>query len=126
VHVRAHLLLAQLYRLAAPGKAHGPVAQPRTLTLPDAEPAARMAAANRLLANREAYRRRRIWPAVTNVRAAREVDALLAAGMPFLSGMAVGEAVESPIMAAAWPKTQLPMVGEPEFKRRRVAGPGGL
>lgn len=97
-----------------------------TLGLPDAEPGVRMAAAQRFIANGEAYRRRRIWPGLTNVRTAREVDALLAAGMPFLSGPAIGEPVDEPVLAAAWPKTQLPMVGEPDLKRRRFAGPGGL
>jgi hypothetical protein len=97
-----------------------------TLSLPDAEPAARMAAAQRFIRNREAYQRRRIWPALTNVRLLKEAEAFLAAGMPFLSGTGIGEAVHAPIVAGPWPKTQLPMVGEPELKRRRFAGPGGL
>jgi hypothetical protein len=91
-----------------------------TLSLPRADDPVRMAAANRFIANRDAYKRRRIWPALTNVRSVREVDSFMAAGIPFLSGMAICEPVERPVGGTPWPKVSLPMHDrtEPPAQRR--------
>ncbi|MDQ0464794.1 hypothetical protein QO010_002578 [Caulobacter ginsengisoli] len=90
-----------------------------TLALPDADDPVRVAVAQRFLRNREAYKRRRIWPALTNVRTAREIDSFVNAGIPFLSGMGIAEPVQTPVTATPWPKISLPMTDNPEPARRR-------
>jgi hypothetical protein len=91
-----------------------------TFSLPDADDPVRMAAANRFIANRDAYKRRRIWPALTNVRSAREIDAFIAAGISFLTGPAISEPVDAPIAASPWPKISLPLGGRQEAARKVV------
>ena len=60
-----------------------------TLRLPDGPPGVRLAALRRFTEKREAFRRRKIWPAITNVRSAAELEAALRERIPFLSGPAV-------------------------------------
>lgn len=67
-----------------------------TLALPDTDEGGRLAAATRFMANRDAYQRRRIWPAITNVRTRRELDFCVRMRTPFLSGKAVSEFMTTP------------------------------
>ena len=60
-----------------------------TLRLPDGPAGVRLAAMRRFTEKREAFRRRKIWPAITNLRTAAELEAALRERIPFLSGPAV-------------------------------------
>ncbi|MFZ5669319.1 MAG: hypothetical protein ACOY4K_07480 [Pseudomonadota bacterium] len=80
-----------------------------TLKLPEGDEGARLAAAARFLANRDAYQRRRIWPAITNVRTRRELDYCVQQKTPFLSGKAVSDHLHSPVEPARFAASQLPV-----------------
>lgn len=67
-----------------------------TLTLPDVDEGSRLAAVTRFMANKDAYQRRRIWPAVTNVRNRRELELCAKQRVPFLSGKAVCDHLVAP------------------------------
>lgn len=67
-----------------------------TLALPDVDEGSRMAAVSRFMANKDAFQRRRIWPAVTNVRNRRELEFCAKQRVPFLSGKAVCDYLVAP------------------------------
>lgn len=67
-----------------------------TFTLPDADEGARSAAASRFMANRDAYQRRHIWQAITNVRSRRELEFCIKLRVPFLTGRAICEPLTAP------------------------------
>lgn len=67
-----------------------------TLALPETDERGRLAAATRFMANRDAYQRRHIWTAITNVRTRRELDFCIGMRTPFLSGRAVSEQLVAP------------------------------
>jgi hypothetical protein len=80
-----------------------------TLVLPDADAATRLAAIRRFSANRTAYKSRRIWAAVTNVRTQGELEMCFANGVPFVSGRAVSAAMERAPGNRAVPASALPL-----------------
>ena len=79
-----------------------------TLTLPDADDGVRIAIATRFMANREAFQRRRIWPAITNVRTRRELEFCIRQRVPFLSGKAVCTHLSSPANHSSFTVDHLP------------------
>ena len=60
-----------------------------SLRLPDGVVATRLAALRRFIEKREAFRRRKIWPSITNIRSPAELEAGLRERVPFLTGPAV-------------------------------------
>ena len=80
-----------------------------TLALPDTDEGGRMAAATRFMRNRDAYHRRRIWPAVTNVRTRRELDLCIKLRIPFLSGKAVCDHLVAPADPVRYAAARLPL-----------------
>ncbi|WP_333585634.1 hypothetical protein [Phenylobacterium sp.] len=79
-----------------------------TFMLPEGEGAHRLAVLRRFTGRLRAYRRRRIWPAVTNIRTGPELAAARAAGVPFLTGPAISRAQDQVMGGRPWPSHQLP------------------
>ena len=80
-----------------------------TLVLPTAEPERRLAVLRRFTARLTAYKRRRIWPGVTNIRTARELEAAREARIPFLTGPGVCRLRETPVGGRARSIEELPL-----------------
>ncbi|MBI5939571.1 MAG: hypothetical protein HY859_04010 [Caulobacterales bacterium] len=80
-----------------------------TLSLPDVDEGSRMAAATRFMANRDAYQRRRIWCAITNVRTRRELDFCVRLRTPFLSGKAVSDHLVAPAEPVKYAVARMPL-----------------
>ena len=80
-----------------------------TLRLPDGPAAMRLAALRRFTEKREAFRRRKIWPAITNVRTAAELEAGLRERIPFLSGPAVCGPMSEALGRIACETARLPL-----------------
>lgn len=80
-----------------------------TLALPDTDEGGRMAAATRFMTHRDAYHRRRIWPAVTNVRTRRELDLCIRLRVPFLSGKAICDHLVAPADPVRYVAARLPL-----------------
>lgn len=91
-----------------------------TFALPDIDEGGRMAEATRFMANRDAYQRRRIWPAITNVRTRRELDFCIRLRVPFLSGKAVCEHLAAPADPVGYAGARLPLreTGAPTAAQR--------
>jgi len=68
-----------------------------------------MAAATRFMANRDAYQRRRIWPAITNVRTRRELEFCIKLRTPFLSGKAVSDHLVAPAEPVKYAAARMPL-----------------
>lgn len=68
-----------------------------TLVLPDAEPRVRLAALRRFAERFDLYKRRQIWPGVTNVRSRSELEACVAAKAPFVTGPGVSRTQSLPM-----------------------------
>jgi len=67
-----------------------------TLVPPKADSTTRVAAIRRFSAQRDPFKTRRIWLAVSNVRTPVELKTCLDHGVPFVSGRAVTEALDRP------------------------------
>lgn len=80
-----------------------------TLVLPAAEPERRLAVMRRFAARLPAYRRRRIWPGVTNIRSARELKAVRETRIPFLTGPGVCRMQTVPVGGRPWSADLLPV-----------------
>ncbi len=80
-----------------------------TLVLPTAEPERRLAVMRRFTARLAAYKRRRIWPGVTNIRSARELKAARESRIPFLTGPGVCRMQSLPVGGRPWRADQLPL-----------------
>lgn len=91
-----------------------------TFSLPDVDEGARMAEASRFMANREAYKRRRIWPAITNIRTRRELEFCLKQRVPFLSGKAVSDHLVAPADPVQYAAARLPLreTGGPTYPQQ--------
>lgn len=62
-----------------------------SFALPQGDRRTRMAALRHFAQHRAAYKQRRVWASVTNVRDAQELEACRALGVPFVTGPAVCE-----------------------------------
>jgi hypothetical protein len=80
-----------------------------TLVLPDGESRVRLAALRRFIERYDLYRRKQIWPAVTNVRSRSELEACIAAKIPFVTGPAVCRMQTLPVGGRMQPVTELPV-----------------
>ena len=81
-----------------------------TLVLPDAGPRARLAILRRFTERRDLYRRKEIWPGVTNVRSRSELLACVAAKVPFVAGAAVCRMQTAPVGGRIQPLESLPLL----------------
>jgi hypothetical protein len=80
-----------------------------TFSLPELDEGSRMATATRFMSVRDAYQRRRIWCAITNVRTRRELDFCLKLRTPFLSGKAVCDHLVAPAEPVKYPVARMPL-----------------
>lgn len=83
-----------------------------TLSLPDTNEGSRAVGLTRFMANRESYRRRHIWPAVTNVRTRRELTFCESLRVPFLSGRGVCDNLSAPVGPIEFATSQMPLRGD--------------
>jgi hypothetical protein len=81
-----------------------------TLVLPDADPRARLATLRRFTDRLDLYKRRQIWPAVTNVRSRAELEACAAAKVPFVTGPGVCRMQSLPMGGRMQPLGDLPVL----------------
>ena len=81
-----------------------------TLVLPDAEARVRLAALRRFIERYDLYRRKQIWPGVTNVRSRAELEACTAAKIPFVTGPAVCRMQTLPVGGRMQPLADLPLL----------------
>lgn len=81
-----------------------------TLSLPEAEPRVRLATIRRFSERLEFYRRRQIWPGMTNVRTRAELEACVQAKIPFITGPGVCRMLNQPIGGRMQAVTDLPML----------------
>lgn len=89
--------------------------QPQTVTsvtysLPDAEPRLRLLALRRFVERLPLYKRKQIWPAVTNVRSRSELEACVTARVPFVTGPAVCRLQTLPVGGRMQPLGDLPLL----------------
>lgn len=81
-----------------------------TFVLPSAKPEVRIAALRRFASHGGEYRRRRIWPGLTNVRTRAERDLAISLGFPFLTGPGICRMLGEPIGGRAWDVADLPVL----------------
>ena len=83
-----------------------------TLALPaDREPAERMAAIRRFMQNRDAYKKKRIWPGVAPLANRAELEACLSLRTPVVGGPAVSELASKPVGVLSIDTDALPTKG---------------
>ena len=80
-----------------------------TLVLPQGEEKARLAAISRFMREADAYRRKKVWQGLNDVRTRRELNHCLDHGAPFLTGAAVTDLLETPVGTAHLSSLHLPM-----------------
>ena len=81
-----------------------------TFVLPNAEPQVRLAALRRFTDRQTLYKRKQIWTGVTNVRSRAELQACVAARVPFVSGPAVCRMQTLPLGGRMQPMQELPVL----------------
>ena len=87
----------------------GGLASSVTLVLPQGEEKARLAAVSRFLREGDAYRRKKVWQGVTDVRTRRELNHCIDQGAPFVTGAAVCDLLEAPVGTTHLSSLHLPM-----------------
>jgi hypothetical protein len=80
-----------------------------TFVLPEGDAKRRLAAIRRFSDRREAYKSRRVWPAITNVRTQTELSACFANRVPFVTGRAVTDALRWPPSTPGCAARDLPL-----------------
>jgi hypothetical protein len=80
-----------------------------TLVLPQGEEKARLGAVSRFLREGDAYRRKKVWQGITDVRTRRELNHCLDNGAPFVTGAAVCDLLEAPVGTTHLSSLHLPM-----------------
>lgn len=81
-----------------------------TLVLPNASQEVRTAAVRRFAAHAPEYKRRRIWPGLTNVRYRAERELAVSLGFPFLTGPGICRLQSQPIGGRSWDLASLPIL----------------
>lgn len=84
-----------------------------TLALPEAGQDVRLAAIRRFAAHMPDYRRRRIWPGLSNLRFRPERDLAISLGVPFLTGPGVCRLQSQPVGGRQWAADDLPLLSLP-------------
>ncbi|CAN5474207.1 hypothetical protein BH10PSE4_BH10PSE4_26580 [soil metagenome] len=80
-----------------------------TLVLPPGEEKARLAAIGRFMREADAYRRKKVWQGLNDVRTRRELNHCLDLAAPFLTGAAVTDLLETPVGTTHLSSLHLPM-----------------
>jgi hypothetical protein len=80
-----------------------------TLVLPVAVDRVRALSVKRFMENRDQFKRKRIWPAVTNVRTREDIDICTRYHVPFLSGAAISQWLELPVSQGRYAASGLPL-----------------
>ena len=80
-----------------------------TYVLPEVDAKSRLAAIRRFGNRGAAFKARKIWPAVTNVRTQAELELCFAVGMPFVTGRAVSGPLDRPPSTPAFAASALPL-----------------
>jgi hypothetical protein len=80
-----------------------------TLRLPEGDERSRLAALHRFMDKQASFKRRQIWPAITNVRSRAELKACLQEKTPFITGSGVCGSMTLPIGNLAREPDRLPM-----------------
>jgi hypothetical protein len=80
-----------------------------TLVLPEASQLARIAAIRRFAERIDLFRQKRIWPSISNVRNAVELETCLARRIPFVAGRAVSGPLSHPVGLLSLGPDQLPL-----------------
>ncbi|WP_425991634.1 hypothetical protein [Brevundimonas sp. TWP2-3-2] len=81
-----------------------------TLVLPNASQEVRTAALRRFASHAAEYRRRRIWPGLSNIRYRAERELAISLGFPFLTGPGICRLQSEPIGGRAWEAGALPVL----------------
>jgi hypothetical protein len=81
-----------------------------TFMLPHAEPRARLAALRRFVDRMPLYKQKQIWPGVTNVRNRTDLEACVAAHVPFVTGPGVCRMQILPVGGQLRPLEELPVL----------------
>lgn len=81
-----------------------------TLGLPDEGQEVRQAVIRRFAARMPDYRRRRIWPGLSNLRFRAERDLAISLGVPFLTGPGVCRLQSEPVGGRQWALEALPLL----------------
>jgi hypothetical protein len=68
-----------------------------TFRLPEGDERMRLSAVRGFMKQRESFKRRKVWPAITNVRTRAEVDVCIRERTSFLSGSAVCGSLSRPV-----------------------------
>ena len=79
-----------------------------TLMLPEAEDRVRHAAIKTFMERRDAFKRRQIWPAVSNVRSRADLATCLRVRVPFVTGLAICSPQAAPIGSRPYRAADLP------------------
>ncbi|HEX7760324.1 MAG TPA: hypothetical protein VF459_12530, partial [Caulobacteraceae bacterium] len=80
-----------------------------TFALPEGDAKSRAAAIRRFSGRSDAYRTRKIWSAITNVRTQAELELCFAVGIPFVTGRAVSNALDRPPSQPHFAASDLPL-----------------
>jgi hypothetical protein len=80
-----------------------------TLVLPQGEEKTRLSAVSRFLREGDAYRRKKVWQGVADVRTRRELNHCVDLGAPFMTGAAVSDLLETPVGTMHLSSLHLPM-----------------
>lgn len=80
-----------------------------TLVLPAASEAVRLAAITRFIREAPAYRRKQVWQGVSDVRTRRELNACVEQGVPFVTGSAITDLLETPAVVLPCSHLHLPL-----------------
>ena len=94
-----------------------------TFVLPEGEEKSRFLAAKRFMGGLDAFRKRRVWPGLTNVRTRRELAACIALRAPFVTGRAVTSTLRAAPDATHRPAGLLPLRSEQLAHRTHELAP---
>lgn len=81
-----------------------------TFVLPNATQEVRTAAMRRFASHASEYKRRRIWPGLTNIRFRSERELALSLGFPFLTGPGICRLQSEPVGGRTWDVGALPVL----------------
>jgi hypothetical protein len=86
-----------------------------TFRLPDGDERQRTAALRRFMEKRDVFKRRKVWPAITNVRTKAELGACLREQVPFITGQAVCGPLREPVGGLPCSPVKLPLTSTAEL-----------
>lgn len=92
-----------------------------TLALPDGPPRLRQAVMRRFAERLPAYRRRRVWAGLSNLRSPAEIRIAVGCQIPLLSGPAISDLLPEPAGGRSWPLARLPLTSTPAAPVARSA-----